>query len=254
VAATTPGQVNMGDQETLKGFLFEALSKVPDAEHYCLVFWGHSAGLGFGREHGNKLTLGEIRGALTAFEAERRRRGHRYPRLDLLGANTCIMAYAEAIFELRNCTRYMVASEVFVPFAGWPYQEILGEVTDQRPDELGSLIANRYVDFYDTPDRDERVAMTLLDLAQAEPLAGVIEDLGVGIKKAIEGDKAADKRTTKKIDRLQRIQDAFLINPAGQIRPALDLPGLARDLIDTCDEIVQCEGGGKEAQGRVSLY
>jgi len=95
--------------------------------------------------------------------------------------------------------------------------------------------------------------MTLLDLAQAGRLAEVIEDLGVGIKKAIEGDKAADKRTIKKIERLQRIQDAFLINPAGQIRPALDLPGLARDLIDTCDEIVQCEGSVKEAQDRVSL-
>ena len=95
-SSPTPERVNMGKQETLENFLAEALKRVPDAEHYCLVLWGHSAGLGFGREHGNKLTLGELREALGKFQE------HHGERLDLLGGNTCTLAYAEAIYELQE--------------------------------------------------------------------------------------------------------------------------------------------------------
>jgi len=251
-----PGPVSMANGKTLREFLQDA----PEAENYCLVLWGHSYGLGFGREHGDKLMLSELRDALGAFETQPE---IKRKRLDLLGANTCTLAYAEAIYELRDSAQFMIASEVFVPFAGWPYQEILSNVHEQKPDELGSLIANRYVDFYNTPDRDERVAMTLLDLSKVKTpahsgnrpmvdLAKAIEDLGEGIKTAIDGIVKADKKNDQRNARLQRIQDAFLINPAGQIRPVLDLRGLANDLTGACDEIVLCENGGPKSKNKLS--
>ena len=234
---------NMGDQKTLTRFLLEA----PEAKHYCLVLWGHSYGLGFGREHGDKLKLSELRDSLTKFNETR------HHRLDLLGANTCTLAYAEAIFELRESAQFMVASEVFVPFAGWPYQTILREVGLQKPVEVGRIIVNRYFEFYDRPDRDDRVAMTLLDLGKADYLATLIEKLATGIKEAIGEGVKKPKSLERITARLEKIRDAFLINPAGDIRPVLDLVSLADDLIDACEDIVQEEGGSEVVKEVESL-
>ena len=45
--------------------------------------------------------------------------------LELLGTNACSMSYLEAAFELKDVVSLMVASQITVPFAGWPYNVIL---------------------------------------------------------------------------------------------------------------------------------
>src|SRR5262245_22191143 len=57
---------DMGDGETLTKFLEWAVEKFP-AKHYFLVLWGHSYGLGFGRDHNDALTLRELKRALDGF-------------------------------------------------------------------------------------------------------------------------------------------------------------------------------------------
>lgn len=246
--------VSMGDGETLKGFLEAALNTVPDAGHYCLVLWGHSFGLGFGRDHGDKMTLDELRGALEFFKDTRKRK------LDLLGGNTCTMAYAEAIYQLKDSASYMVASEVFVPFAGWPYEAILEEIDGgDKPADLGRLIIDRYVEFYSQPDRDERVAMTLVQL-EKEPKSNEMEpvnELNEQVKtlnetvRALAGGIMAVIRS-RPADReaLAQLQDAFLANSAGNIRPVLDFEGLARDLKDVCDDLERDERRRKKPGDR----
>ena len=78
------------------------------------------------------LTLPELREAFEIFQCELNewRKGEK---LDLLGANACAMSYAEAAYELRNAAEYLVASEITMPFAGWPYAAILQQITPNRP-------------------------------------------------------------------------------------------------------------------------
>src|SRR4051812_41860139 len=128
-----PNHTNMGDEQTLADFLEWAVKECP-ADHYMLVLWGHSYGLGFGRDHGDPLRLTELVKALTAFRearvgAEEEQLGDREGVLDVLGANACAMSYAEAAYELRDSANYLLASQISVPFAGWSYAEVLQSIT-----------------------------------------------------------------------------------------------------------------------------
>ena len=88
---------------------------------------------GLGRYHNNALKLKELTASLSAFQRERNTMLQVHPelrpqddgwdgRLELLGTNACAMSYVEAAWELRNSARYMVASQIPAPFAGWPYE------------------------------------------------------------------------------------------------------------------------------------
>ena len=125
---------NSGNRKVLKEFVQWGRKHSP-AEHYMLVLWGHQYGLGFGRDHGNPLTLPEIEGALSdALKGEK---------LDILGANACAMSYVEAAYQLQNVADFLVAPEIAMPLAGWPYDKILAEIVN-NPDigaqEFGKTI------------------------------------------------------------------------------------------------------------------
>src|SRR5712671_5704825 len=115
---------DMGDQKTLAKFLTWSVQHYP-AQHYMLVLWGHAFGLGFGRDHGDPLKLSELDGALQAFKTERGTQPDVDSRLEILGTNACAMSYVEAAHELHCSVQYMVASQISVPFAGWPYDAVL---------------------------------------------------------------------------------------------------------------------------------
>ena len=74
------------------------------------------------------------------------------------------MCYVEAAYELRNSVDFMVASQIAVPLAGWPYESILRRIEAGTTGEsLGKLIVDSYVGRSNTAGRDQ-VTMTLLDL------------------------------------------------------------------------------------------
>jgi hypothetical protein len=130
---------DMGDPRTLSDFLHWAVAGYP-AQQYLLVLWGHSYGLGFGRDHNDPLTLVDLKKALRSFQTHRTRLSRRSRsylqksnrRLEILGTNACAMSYLEAAYELRNSAQFMVASQISVPFAGWPYDAILRKITSIR--------------------------------------------------------------------------------------------------------------------------
>src|SRR4029453_8437709 len=129
------------------------------AKKFFLILWGHAYGLGFGRDHGDGLTLSELTATLGKFQTLRKKP------LELLGANACAMSYLEAAFELRQAVQYLVASQISVPFAGWPYDSILSQVNLANDGlALGKTIVDRYVNDV-SPSSDDRIALTLLNLS-----------------------------------------------------------------------------------------
>ena len=178
---------DMGNEETLAEFLKWAVQHYP-AEHYFLVLWGHAYGLGFGRDHGDPLTLKELRGALEQFRVARSRMASRHKdlarlltsdgRLDLLGANACAMSY----IELKDHAQYLVASQISVPFAGWPYESILSRTTaETTPADLGRLVVDTYVSHFTGSMSGERVAMSLLNLAPADRFKDLVKRFAIEI-------------------------------------------------------------------------
>jgi hypothetical protein len=236
-----PGNTDMGKKETLAEFLKWAVKTFP-ADHYCLVLWGHAYGLGFGRDHHDALKVSEIREALDEFADARPGKAP----LDLLGANACALSYVEAAYEFRESARYMVASQIAVPFAGWPYTSILSRVRkEMQAKDLGTLIVDAYVNHFNSMPTSERVTMTLLDLAalsnpgktkdEIQALVGgpVIRDFAGLVRRLVtEIGVAPQGRRPFDSDRLAQVRDFFIGSAAGDIRPLIDLRDLCRNLGD----------------------
>ena len=195
--------------------------------------WGHAFGLGFGRDHNDALELHELQEALATFKDHRLNR-----RLDILATNTCTMSYIEAAYQLKREVEYLAASQVFVPLTGLPYKSILSSI---RPEmdarKLGELIVNQYVRQFTNSPAGERVAMTLLDLDLAEGFDDLLERLARAITNAVGSGQDTN------FQRLSEIQDVFFANPAGDVRPVLDLCVLARDLREPVGRFGSAGGG-----------
>ena len=89
------------------------------------------------------------------------------------------MSYVEAAYELRHQATYLVASQIAVPLAGWPYKTILSRISDQdRTEKLGRLVVDAYVSHYNALLTGERVfSMSLLELEKADILQKFLQDL-----------------------------------------------------------------------------
>jgi hypothetical protein len=213
------GPTNMGDPETLKQFVTTVLSKdAYRAEHYCLVLWGHAFGVGFGRDEEDPLLLDELSDVLEDLKDARSGKP-----LELLGTNACSMSYLEAAFELKDVVSLMVASQITVPFAGWPYGVILNRVTqDLSPIELAKVIVDAYVTQFDDLPGGDQLAMTMLNLTHAGICGEHLRTLASKIHDEISGGFDTDTMAT--------LRDTFMGAAAGDVRPLIDLTTLCEIL------------------------
>ena len=233
---------NMGDKGTLTRFLTWAAREFP-ADRYCLVLWGHAYGLGFGRDHGDPLTLKELRDGLQDFRDERQKHPKSKSResdgrLELLGTNACAMSYVEAAYELREHAEYVVASQITVPYAGWPYELILSRIepaTDAQ--SLGELVVNAYASHFNGLVAGERVTMSLLKLGALSDVRERLDLKGVNdfrdlIQKFAVAIREESRSGGPFGDRRAYVRDVFLAAASGDVRPLIDLTDLCRDFSD----------------------
>jgi hypothetical protein len=194
------------------------------AERYLLVVWGHAFGLGFGRDHGDPLAMPELAWALDKkllnVPSDRKA-------VDIIGANACAMSYAEAAFELKDAADFVVAPEIAMPFAGWPYEAILNEIDEKpgiSPEELGRKIIELFIDSFKNAFERRSVALTLLNLEKAGDLEPHLKAVVAALKPVIERNGVRDL-----------IANAFLDTAHGEVRPLIDL-------FDLCGRLMEIDG------------
>jgi Clostripain family len=220
---------DMATQKSLTDFLTAAkkIGVKNKVTHRCLVLWGHNFGLAFGRDRGDPLKITELAGAL-------KEHGQGKKWLNVLATNSCTMAYIEAAFQIRDSVEYLAASQVFMPPTGFPYTSIVRNIgADTEPERLGEIIVDEYVNSFATSRNGEKVAMSLLNLDRegTNTFKDLLRETAAQIKAVIgRGGKTVVQQA------LQEMQDVFLANPAGDVRPVLDLQRLGRDLRDYCDD------------------
>ena len=206
-----------GNPEVLEEFLTSVYAAY-DSEYYLLVLWGHAFGLGFGRDHGDPLTVEELAHVLAKFKKELGP-----DRKLLIGTNACAMSYAEAVYQLRSAAHYLIASEITMPFAGWPYARILQGLAAQKSDvDAGEFIIDQFMESF----ARQGVSLTLVNLGQAEALSGHLNALATALTDGISSSAVG-----------QRVADAFLDSAHGDVRPLVDLTDLCRHLHGTDDTI-----------------
>lgn len=116
---------------TLYGFFEWAADECP-ADHYLLIFWGHSRGQ-FGlfgdpdpfAYTAQTLTLDELG---VAIKAAKRSLGRL---VDIIAFKDCFMATLETAYELSGLASYLLASPTLVPIEGWPYEQMFKALADK---------------------------------------------------------------------------------------------------------------------------
>jgi hypothetical protein len=95
-------------------------------------------------------------------------------KVDVVGFDACMMAMAEVIYEMRNSTSVVVASDEEVPAGSWPYAAILADLARCSGMDAGTLstaIVGRYLEQYSTRGPTERVSLSAFDLDGCGSLA-----------------------------------------------------------------------------------
>ena len=139
------------DPEILRQLMTIATTLYP-AESYGLVFWSHGSawlpasrtprrtigidnGLNSYSNTGSKMEISELREALESF-----------PKLDFLMFDACFMQTIEVAWELRDVTRYIIASPAEIPNPGAPYHRIIASMFSSEADVEG--IIDQYYHHY----------------------------------------------------------------------------------------------------------
>jgi len=177
------GELNMGDPQTLVDFVDWATINYP-AKKYLLVIWNHGGGfrslsltkdIAWDDTSGrDKITMPELEYALSAISTQMGKR------IDIVGMDACFMAMTEVAYQIKDYTDILVTSEESVPFNGWPYDIILGELVGNSLISSGQLAADM-VDKYIFSYAYGNVTQSAIDLSYMDTLASQLSNLALAI-------------------------------------------------------------------------
>ncbi|EKD81611.1 MAG: hypothetical protein ACD_39C01726G0002 [uncultured bacterium] len=152
------GELDMGDYKQLISFFQDVAAAYP-AKHYGLVIWNHGSGwdkskgsvrgISYDDSSDNYITTEQLGLAMAAAKTTLGRN------LDLLCMDACLMQMMEVAWSVKDSCDFVVASEETEPGDGYPYYEILGNLTrTMLPRDFCRLIVKAYGDSYnhDVPD------------------------------------------------------------------------------------------------------
>ncbi len=213
--------VNMGDAQTLSGFLREGCERFP-AESYALILWDHGGGpiegYGFDELHAfDHLTLPEMRQALqnSPFGLEK-------IKLKWVALDACLMASIELASVFDDFADYLVASQEAVPNQGLNYA-FLSEAGNRLCDgETASRhIADTYSEYYNAQNAQlangkKTITMSCLDLSATNAVEQAVDRISIRLEETVnEGGYSAiakERSEARSFGRFTLGQDSDLID------------------------------------------
>lgn len=174
-------EVNMGDPANLKWFVEYSDEHCP-AEHMLLFFWDHGSdvdGVCFdetmpdGSVGGDWLSHHEVIEALD---------GHH---VDIMAADECTVGQMETVYEYYSkglSLDYMIASESFIGWRGFSYDEILlalNEDPDMDARALSLIIVEEFTELFSVAPYMSEILTTqsVFDMSKVEALGKAVTDL-----------------------------------------------------------------------------
>ncbi|HIH01637.1 TPA: hypothetical protein HA259_06145 [Thermoplasmata archaeon] len=188
VVGGCPGELNMGDPDTLTYFIETAMTFAP-AEHYMVNLWDHGGGWyglcsdDTGNEDGvrDSLSLDETAKGIAAGLPDDFK-------LDIFASDACFMGTIEVAYEVRDIADYMVASVTTVPGFGWDYTlflEYMHLLDVMDPGRVCEVAVDAYNDAYEVYCAGAGiggfpyVSCSKMVLSEIEKLVGVDAEIGV---------------------------------------------------------------------------
>jgi hypothetical protein len=174
------GEINMGDPETLKGFVEYSDLNYP-AEHMLLFFWDHgtpTGGVGVdttlpGSEPGTDWDWLSHHEMISALE------GHH---LDIIATDECSIGQMETVYEYYSkglSLDYLVASESYIGWRGFSYDKIVQRMISE-PEigarELSLVIVEEFTELFSNPPYMSEILTTqsVFDMAKIPALGDAV--------------------------------------------------------------------------------
>jgi hypothetical protein len=241
----TLSEQDMADPSVLGNFVNWATTNYP-ADHYLLVFWNHGGGW---REEGmiNKgvmvdetsftyMDMVDLADALDLINEH----------IDIIGFDACLMQMIEVAYQIESSVTdvpdYMVGSEDSEWNDGWPYDDILNNLTlspTMSAATLGETIVHDYVNSGPT-----NATLSLIDLDNFSSIADPIFD---AFKNAlIVSTNQADINVARALSQNYAHSDGFRIKDIYDFAfwiasTVSDCQSEAFDVMNFVDNVVVCE-------------
>jgi hypothetical protein len=179
------GQADMGDYRTLLEAMRWAVRNYP-AKRYFLNVWNHGNGWHFRAPpttrdvsyddlSGNKITTEQL--GVVAAEVSREIGRP----IDLVGSDSCLMAMAEVVGEMKGGISAFVGSEEVEPADGWPYEQLLRKWNaggSKSALDVAGILTEVYLDSYPS---GRGITLSGLDMGHYAHLAGTVRELATEI-------------------------------------------------------------------------
>lgn len=202
---------SMGTSSSLTSFINYSTQNYP-ADRYSLILWDHGSGPleGYGNDElfsNDNLTMSELDAALgaSAFFDENK--------LEMIGFDACLMGSIETAWFLRDYAEYFVASQELEPGEGWDYT-FLEKLNDcANGAELGRLIVDSYIAFYEDlfdkkPYQKADVTLSCTDLSKVDAVEQAMDALfGVVNKDVVSGNITNASRCRNRAKGFGRVRD-----------------------------------------------
>jgi hypothetical protein len=147
------GEINMGNPNELVNFVQWGVEQYP-ADNYLVVLWDHGMGcVGLPSQsiiggvcyddasNGDCITMAELRQAMLTI------RGSLGRNLNIIGFDACLMEMVEVAYQVRDTADIMVGSEEYIPWFGWPYEDILTHLAANPAMSAAALSTNIVQDY-----------------------------------------------------------------------------------------------------------
>jgi hypothetical protein len=203
------GETNTGDPLVLRTFIEESVEAYP-SDKLIVIVWSHGSGvddhdvydkesireryfvpeieieeiaLGFDDTAQDFLDNLELQKALDVSV-----------NIDVLGFDACLMGMFEILYQLKEQTSVMVASQHLEPASGWDYHRILNELDTSV---TASVMGKQFIAFHDDHHINERRDVTQSALATSV-IDEVSKDLDMFAQVLREALKKGEKKQSRK--------------------------------------------------------
>jgi hypothetical protein len=158
--------------------------------------------------------------------------------LALLGMDACLMSNLEVAYQAKEHVGAVVASEELEPGDGWPYEEILTQLTehaDMTGEDLGRAVVEHYIESYRARRDQWPVTQCAVEADEIGGFAGALDGLADALRGQLDDEVARGR-----IIRAQSRSASFT--------------GELVDLSSFCDELVAAglDSTVQQAAGAVS--
>ena len=248
---TEMGELNMGNPTNLSDFVKWAQDTYP-AERSMLVFNNHGGGW---RDHFSRAVNASTRGPMQSKtfglaslsraicwddtddndfleSREIRTALERCGPLTIIGCDACQMAMIEVAYEWHNVAGYLVTSELFEPYDGWPYDTIM-KALDANPAMTTEAFVGEITQLYGASYTNEDTITTQsgIDLTKVVPLVAAVDSVAKNLSDHVDANQSLPATFKERFSTATFRGNNFLDLDA-MMESIVNSPGFGEDLVD----------------------